>query len=550
MRFFNWFKRGERKESRTAGMVSVGMGGAVWTPNDYENFAKESYLKNVIAFKCIDKIAKSVCSVPWKVFKNIDDDNREYFLEHPVNDLFHRANPSDSFEFLMLSLTSYLLICGNSFIERVSPSSGKNKGIPKELYVLRPDRMKINTSEGKLSGFTYRVGSNETNWEVDDITGQCDVLQLKSFHPTDDWWGASVTEPTAREIDSSNQATEWNKSILDNEGRPGMVFTLVGALGEEGFDALERHLREQHTGAKNAGKNIIITGESGTKAEPYAWAPKDLDFTEGGRELARRIALGYGVPPQLLGIPGDSTYANYREARADFWETTIFFYLNYFKGELNNWLFQKEENVFADYILDNVPALSYKRDKLWERAQGSDFLTINEKREMVGLEQYEPTDKPGDVILVPATMIPLGVAEDEESEEEEVEEEDNIRMNLIEQGYSDDEIDDMLGFTYGGNKKDESFDVKELPPDAMPDEGKPYPNEHACRLKPPDQFDSFNRVNCYRRSDNKCVDYIFGIKDGKASVQALRYKKGSWTAASARSHCNSRGGTFEAAGEE
>jgi HK97 family phage portal protein len=557
MDLFKWFRRSERKESRTAGIVSTGYGGAAWTTNDYENFAKETYLKNVIAFRCIDEISKSVASVSWNLFNLINENKREVVLDHPINELLKRPNPSDSLSFIMLSMTAYLVMSGNSFIERIGPTSGDNAGIPKELHVLRPDRMKILTSNGKLDGFEYKVGSNCVTWKIDPITKQCDVLHMKSFHPTDDWWGAAVTEPTAREIDSSNQATEWNKAILDNEGRPGMVFTLVGAMGEESFDALERHLRDEHTGAKNAGKNIVITGESGTKAQPYAWSPKDLDFIEGGRELARRIALGYGVPPQLLGIPGDNTYSNYKEARMAFWETTVLFYLNYFRGELNNWIFLDEESIFLDYVLDDIPALSPKREALWERAQKSDFLTINEKRELVGLEKYEPEESPGDVILVPASMIPLGVVEDEEEDDDEGneiedEEEEEMRAALLRQGYSEDEIDEMVGIEHSEEDID-SLDTEylegEMPFEALPDEGKPFPNEHACRLQPPGSFEKFNRMNCFRKSADKCVDYIFGIKKGKASVQALRYRKNAWTSASARSHCESRGGTFEAAGK-
>jgi phage portal protein BeeE len=34
---------------------------------------------------------------------------------------------------------------------------------------------------------------------------------------------------------------------------------------------------------------------------------------------AREIALALGVPPMLLGIPGDNTYSNYQEATRSFW---------------------------------------------------------------------------------------------------------------------------------------------------------------------------------------------------------------------------------------
>lgn len=77
----------------------------------------------------------------------------------------------------------------------------------------------------------------------------------------------------------------------------------------------------------------------------------------------------------------------------------------------------------------------------------------------------------------------------------------------------------------------------------------PYPNEHACRLKDPGQYDRFNRENCGQKHDGKCIDVIYGIKEGKSEIQALRYPKDSWTAAAAKSHCDSRDGTFEAASD-
>jgi phage portal protein BeeE len=43
-------------------------------------------------------------------------------------------------------------------------------------------------------------------------------------------------------------------------------------------------------------------------------SPKDMDFLEAKHNAAREIALCFGVPPMLLGIPGDNTYANYQEA--------------------------------------------------------------------------------------------------------------------------------------------------------------------------------------------------------------------------------------------
>jgi len=74
---------------------------------------------------------------------------------------------------------------------------------------------------------------------------------------------------------------------------------------------------------------------------------------------------------------------------------------------------------------------------------------------------------------------------------------------------------------------------------------KPYENEYSCRLQDPSKFDSFARKNCFKRVAGKCLDFIFGIKDGKSSVQAYRYKKSVWTKEQAKSHCKSAGGSFD-----
>lgn len=78
---------------------------------------------------------------------------------------------------------------------------------------------------------------------------------------------------------------------------------------------------------------------------------------------------------------------------------------------------------------------------------------------------------------------------------------------------------------------------------------KPYPNEHACRLKDPDQYDTCRRGS--RKHNGKTYHIIFCKKEGgKMEEQAYRYPKASWSAAEAKTHCKEHKGTFEAAQEE
>jgi len=439
-----------RKDSRTAALIRApGSGGTIWTPKGYDNFAKETYLKNVTAFTAIREVAQSVASVPWKQFRKLSGGGREEEQEGDVVEVLKRPNPTESLEYVILRAAAFLVMSGNGFLERIKLGTGPNSGQLRELYTLRPDRFEIGTNSvtGQVGKYIYKVQGRKVEYEVDPVTLQSDILHLKTFHPLDDWWGAAATEAAAREVDTSNAATQWNKSLIDQQGRPGMVYTLVGQLGVDQFDSLERTL-EERAGPENVGRDIIITGDKGTTVTPYGWTPADLDFNEGDHRLMRKIAMGYGVPPMLIGIPGEATFANYKEARLAFWENTIFFWLNYLKGELNNWLFEKDSEMFLDYILDDVPALAVKRDMLWDRARTSDFLTLDEKRELVGKDKYEPSDDPGSMIFIEASKIPIEAAGIEEEEEEEIEEEEEEKKTyrqLLDQGYNVEEIEDMLG---------------------------------------------------------------------------------------------------------
>ena len=116
-------------------------------------------------------------------------------------------------------------------------------------------------------------------------------------------------------------------------------------------------------------------------------SPRDLDFLEAKHAAAREIALAIGVPPMLLGIPGDNTYANYAEANRAFWRQTVLPLVQRAARALSGWLapaYGGELRLVPD--LDAVEALSPEREALWKRVGAAGFLTNDEKREAVGYD--------------------------------------------------------------------------------------------------------------------------------------------------------------------
>jgi HK97 family phage portal protein len=110
-----------------------------------------------------------------------------------------------------------------------------------------------------------------------------------------------------------------------------------------------------------------------------------MDFVEARNGAARDIALAFGVPPMLLGIPGDNTYANYQEANRAFYRLTVLPLLNRIATSLSLWF----AGAYGDDLrlepdLDKIAGLAAERDQLWARLAGAAFLTDEEKRQAVG----------------------------------------------------------------------------------------------------------------------------------------------------------------------
>ncbi len=400
MNFLKMFREREVKESATSKIIVTNPGQPIWSPRNYEQFAREAYGKNVVAYQSINKIADAISSVKLMVFRG-----EQELIDHPLIKLLDRPNPLQAGADYMTAKIGYLLIAGNGYEERVKIGQEV-----RELYQLRPDRMKIiPANNGVPAAYEYTVGGRKVRWEVDPRTLDSDVRHLKMFNPTDDWYGLSPVEAGAYAIDQLNESMAWLQALLQNSARPSgaLVIKDGGSLSDDNFNRLKAQIEEQYSGSRNAGRPMLLEG--GLDWRQMGLSPADMGIIEAKFSAARDVALAFGVPPLLLNIPGDNTYSNYKEARLAFWEDTVLPLLNVILNDWNNWL-AAPYGVTIKADVDSIPAIAEKRMQMWQMADASTDLTINERRAMKG---YEPIAG-GDVILVNASQIPLGAPSDAE----------------------------------------------------------------------------------------------------------------------------------------
>jgi HK97 family phage portal protein len=379
----------ETKSSRTAPLlVQFGQHQPRFTPRQYDKLADEGYRKNVIAYRCIRLISQNAAAVPWIVYKSRGAD-KQPLDHHPLAALLQRPNPMQGGAELFESIFSFFLIAGNSYLETVSPAGAP----PRELWALRPDRMRvIPGANGVPEAYRYAVGGKSLDFPVNPLTGQAQILHLKSFHPLDDWYGMSPLEAAAIGIDQHNDAARWNASLLQTSGRPSgaLVYKPANAdaadtLTEEQRQALKQELERYFSGPENAGHPLVLEG--GLDWKEMSLSPKDMDWLAGKDVSAREIALAFHVPSQLIGVNGSLTFSNFEQARLAFFDDAVLPLLDNVKDNLNNWLApQFGHDIHIDYDIDRIEALAPRRQQVWDRLMQSDFMTVNEKRQALSMK--------------------------------------------------------------------------------------------------------------------------------------------------------------------
>ena len=350
-------------------MAWASAGRVAWSPRDMVSLTRTGFAGNPVGFRCVKMVSEAAASLPLVL-----QDSAARFAEHPLLELIARPNPAQGRAELFEALYGQLMLTGNAYVEAVGGAEG---GLPAELHVLRSDRMRVVPGrDGWPVAYEYAVGGRKHRFDVSEEPAV--VCHIKNFHPQDDHYGLSALQPAAQAVDVHNAASRWSKALLDNAARPSGAIVYRGAEGQgslstEQYERLVSEMEGHHQGARNAGRPMLLEG--GLDWKPMGFSPSDMEFQKTKEAAAREIALAFGVPPMLLGIPGDATYANYQEANRAFYRLTVGAWLMRFSGE----------RLDLKPDLDQVPALSAERDAQWARVAAANFLTQAEKRALLGL---------------------------------------------------------------------------------------------------------------------------------------------------------------------
>ena len=389
-------EQGAVAESKAVGVQGLslvaGEGEARWSGRSYASLSREGFMRNPVAHRTVRLVAEAAAAIPWLAYRaetEIDG--------HPALALLAKPNARMGGADFLEALYGHLLLSGNAYVEALAIGLR-----PAELHLLRPDRVSVVAgADGWPEAYDYRTGSQRRRIPAgggsmggDGASGAAGgagrgggLLHLKLFHPLDDHLGFPPLAAAQVALDLHNAAARWNKALLDNSARPSGALVYQpkegGNLSVDQYERLKVELDEGYSGPMRAGRPLLLEG--GLDWKSMGLSPKDMDFVEARNGAARDVALAFGVPPMLLGIPGDNTYANYQEANRAFYRLTVLPLVSRTAASVSGFLsglYGEQLRLVPD--LDQVAGLAAERDALWARLGAADFLTEEEKRQAVG----------------------------------------------------------------------------------------------------------------------------------------------------------------------
>jgi HK97 family phage portal protein len=338
-------------------------------PYDYNRAVRSAYLDNPVAHRAVRLVADGIAGAP---------------LNPTDPALAALVTATSAGQSLLETLASQILLHGNAYVQILKDGAG----YPVELFALRPERVTVVPGRnGWPTGIAYRVGEQVLNIPMLDSDASPNIIHIRGYNPVDDHYGSGCLSAADQAVATHNAAAGWNRALLENAARPSgaLVYDAAvgGGLSTDQFDRLREELNRAFAGGANAGRPMLLEG--GLKWQSLSMSPADMDFAALKAAAARDIGLAFGVPPMLLGLPGDATYNNYKEANKALWRLTLLPLAGKLLAALSEGLATWFPEASLTIDLDRVPALTEDRQTLWAQINGVDFLTQDEKREMMGL---------------------------------------------------------------------------------------------------------------------------------------------------------------------
>ena len=374
-----------------------------WSNTDF----LQAYEISLYTNRALNKRAEKVGEIEFELHRG-----DQLVENHQILDLLSKPSPSFTGAEFWGLYQKYYDIFGEVYLLADTEARLGGTSRINNLYPLRSDMVKpfFSKETGELTKIEYRTAEGTTTYTGDQI------IYSHNPDPQNPLRGESLLRSGIRQIETSTQIDEYHSKVLENGGRVEGVFNFKAEnLNRQQLREIKDSYQEEYGNASKAGLPMFLSGNA--TYDRLGLSPAELAYLETKKATLQDIVYLTGVPEAVLGMTSGETFANSDAAIRVFLRETIKPLLNALTTKLNEKLVPDE---FELVFIDPTPEDKEEKRKDLETADRVHALTINEKRESLGLD---PIDN-GDDILVPFNLTPLNKPEAPTPEPEEKEPEE------------------------------------------------------------------------------------------------------------------------------
>jgi len=298
-------------------------------------------------------------------------------------------------------IDGYKLLTGNSYLYHIGVGSTH------ELHTLPAPCVDIKVSGTPFSPqLEYKV-----NYLQNTLPG-VDVLHFKKWNPilsgqspTKQFKGLSPLQSCRLLLGRYKNADLTQGFQFENMGPGGMITgatNTADGLTTEQAQTIQDRFKQQHQGIHKAG-DILVTPSALTWTA-FGLSAVDLNILASKTEMVNELCNVYQYPSDLMG--GDKKYNNFAEARKAVITDCVIPLVEARKGVYNKFI--KDvlgESVIIEYDYTIFPEMQSDLLKQSQVAATSNWLTLDEKRSLMGYEPLQESERKN--VLIPSGLSTL-----------------------------------------------------------------------------------------------------------------------------------------------
>lgn len=343
-------------------------------------------------------LSEDTASLPLILYRRLKR-GKERATDHPYYSLMHDApNPEHTSMVFREIVTGHLVGWGNFYGQLI----WDRKGVVRETWPLRPDRMKVFRENG-VRKYLYRTANGQER-----AFRQDEILHIPGFG-FDGLTGISRITQARNAIGLSIAAEKFGSKFFSNDARPGVVLKHPKELSDDSYNRLRNSWNEMHQGVDNSHKPAIL--EEGMDIETIGIPPEDAQFLQTRQFQVSEVARIFRIPPHMIGDISKSTSwgSGIEQQELGYLSHTLRPWLTRIEQQLNKDLLLAAEK--KDYLFEHLTDVLLRTDttarfQAYALAITNGFMTRNEAREKENSNPIDGLDEP----LVPLNMSEVGAS--------------------------------------------------------------------------------------------------------------------------------------------